>query len=179
MNAQADFIFRTLLDHRLLTSRAGLADLLAQRFVGVTDSLVLVRIRRTQGAHVRRHLAEQSAGLAASGPGGCLLVDLHVDAIGQKELDRMRIAQSEGRDPALDVGAVSDADDVQFAVNPRRDTLNGVGGERAGQSVQRGVLSLSRRTSSMPSVCWILNARRNRDRLLTLGPFYLQLTRRP
>ena len=82
-----------------------------------------------------------------------LLVDLQIDAIGQQHLDRMRIAQRERGDLALDVGAVADADDVELAREPGRNALNGVGGQRPGQPVQRGVLVASRAsTSRLPSV---------------------------
>ena len=69
-----------------------------------------------------------------------LLVDLQIHAVGQQHLDRMRVAQRERGDLALDVGAVADADDVQFPGEPGGDALHGVGGQRAGQPVQRGVL---------------------------------------
>ena len=40
---------------------------------------------------------------------------------------------------AFDVGAVADADDVQFPGEAGGDTLDGVGRQRAGQTVQRGM----------------------------------------
>src|ERR1700730_4402934 len=81
--------------------RTGLAGFLAQRFVGVADSLVLVRIRRTQGAHVRRHLAQQlpvAAGQNQRSEVVHRLFDLHIDAIGKVELDGMRVPQSKRGD---------------------------------------------------------------------------------
>ncbi len=57
--------------------------------------------------------------------------------VGQTELDRMRVASVNDHDAALDVGAVADADDVEFLREPGRDTLHRVGGQRAGQAVQR------------------------------------------
>ena len=59
---------------------------------------------------------------------------------GSSNFDRMRIAQREGRDLALDVGAVADADDVQLAREPARDALHRVRRQRARQPVQRRML---------------------------------------
>ena len=69
-----------------------------------------------------------------------LLVDLQIDAVRQQELDRVRIAEREGRDLALDVGAIADADNIQLARESGGDTLDGVRGQRARQPVQRRVL---------------------------------------
>ncbi len=52
----------------------------------------------------------------------------------------MRIAQRERGDLALDVGAVADAHDIQFAREPAGHALHGIGGERARQPVQRGMV---------------------------------------
>ena len=59
---------------------------------------------------------------------------------GSSNFDRMRIAQGERRDLALHVGAVADADDVQFAREPARDALHGIRGQRARQPVERRLL---------------------------------------
>src|SRR5277367_787377 len=58
VNAQPDDVFRIPSCHGLLTSRAGLADLLAQRFAGIPDASILVRIGLTQRAHIGRHLSQ-------------------------------------------------------------------------------------------------------------------------
>ena len=52
----------------------------------------------------------------------------------------MRVAQREGGDLALDVGAVADAHDVQLPREAGGDALHGVGRQRPRQPVQRGVL---------------------------------------
>src|SRR5580704_3847292 len=97
--------------------RTGLAGLLAQSFAGVTDSLVLVRIRRTQGAHVRRHLAQQlpvAAGQNQRREVIHRLFDFHIDALGKIELDRMRVPQGKRSDASFDVSLVSDAEQLQL-----------------------------------------------------------------
>src|SRR5579864_6555430 len=97
--------------------RTGFAGLLAQSFIGVADSFVLVGIRRTQGAHVGRHLAQQlpvAAGQNQRRKVVHRLVDLHIDAIGEIELDGMRVSQGKRRDAPLDVALVSDAENLQL-----------------------------------------------------------------
>src|SRR5579859_8039132 len=102
---------------RLLGGRAGLAYLLAQRFAGIADSLVLIRIGRTQRADIRGDLPHQLL-VVTTQDEMCLLIDLQVDALGQQHFDRMRIAQRECRNFAFDVGAVSDAGISNSRVNP-------------------------------------------------------------
>ena len=55
-----------------------------------------------------------------------------IHSIRQQELDGMRIAQREGGDLPLDVGAVTDANNVQFPGEPGGDALHRIGGQRAG-----------------------------------------------
>ncbi len=69
-----------------------------------------------------------------------LLIDLEIHAVGQQDLDGVRIAQREGGDLALDVGAVADADDIQLPGESGRNALHRVGGQRARQPVQRRVI---------------------------------------
>src|SRR5882724_3041746 len=87
----------------LLTSRrAGLTDLLTQRFARIPHALVLVGIRRTQRAHVGGDLPQKLA-IRTRQHQVRLFVDLHVDPVRQIKLDGVRIAQSEGGDAAFDV----------------------------------------------------------------------------
>ena len=158
-----------------LLLRAGLADLLAQHFAGVADALVLVRIGRAQRADIGRHLAQHLLVVAGQHQVR-LLVDLQIDAVGQQNFDGVRIAERERRDLALDVGAVADADDVELARESGRDALHGIGGQRARQPVQRGVLigcrarvRACRRPARRVMPCG------NRNRQLALGTFHLQL----
>jgi hypothetical protein len=44
-----------------------------------------------------------------------LLVDSQIDPFGQIHLDLMGIPEGKGGDPAFDVGAITDSDDIQFA----------------------------------------------------------------
>src|SRR5215469_5120753 len=92
-------------------SSAGLAGLLAEHFARVADAFVLVWIGRAQRADVGGHLPQNLLVVPGENEMG-LFVDLHIDAIGKQKLDRMGVAQGEGGDFALDVGAVAGACDV-------------------------------------------------------------------
>src|SRR3954463_636009 len=74
---------------------SGLADLLLQALSDITDALVLVGIRRTKAAHVRRDLAALLAVNTADSDAGLLGIDGHVNAGRQRILDGMRVAQRE------------------------------------------------------------------------------------
>src|SRR5581483_6509871 len=114
----------------LLSSRgSGFAGLLAQSFVRVTDSLVLVRIRGAQRAHVGRHLAQQLAIAARENQRREIargFFDFHIDAVGQIKLDWVRVAQIEGGDAALDLALVADAEDLQLARKAAGHARHGV-----------------------------------------------------
>src|SRR5438046_3820333 len=75
----------------LLTAGAArLADLLAQRLAGETYALILIWIRRTQRAHVRRYLSHHLFIRPAQHQVG-LFVDLTIHSRRQVVLDRMRV----------------------------------------------------------------------------------------
>src|SRR5215469_9800334 len=99
--------------HRLLGSR--LANLLLQSLAGVADALLFVRIWRTQSAHIGGNLSHFLAIDSANGQPRLLGIDGHGDAIRQRKLDGMGIAQREyHRVLALQLRAITDADNFQF-----------------------------------------------------------------
>src|ERR1035441_7335669 len=119
----------------LLTSTgAGLADLLAQDFAGITDTLVLIRIGLAQRPDVSRHLAQQLTIVARQNQVS-LFIDLQIHAVRQQQFDGVGVAQRENRDAPSDVGAVTDADDIEFPNEPGRDALNRIGGEGARETM--------------------------------------------
>src|SRR5271165_5385879 len=63
MDPHADIVLRSLF--HLLASGSRFADLLAQHFASVPDSLVLIWVGRTQGANISRHLSDQLLVVAA------------------------------------------------------------------------------------------------------------------
>src|SRR5437016_5700701 len=91
--------FRSYRLEPLLASRAGLAGLLAQYFAGITDALILIRIRRPQGANVRRYLPHRLPVKARYNHMG-KLVDLDIHSSRHHHFDGMRITEREGRDLA-------------------------------------------------------------------------------
>ena len=98
---------------------ASLARFLLQAFARQADALLLVRIRRTQAADIRRHLPD----LARSAPLTVrrrLLFHRDLNAFGNRELDGMRIAERENDGLALDFGAIADADDVEILLEALR-----------------------------------------------------------
>ena len=68
-----------------------------------------------------------------------LLVHFHFDAVRQQVLDRVRIAEREGRDLALDVHSVTGSDHIQFAREAGRNALHCVRGQRARQTMHGGI----------------------------------------
>ena len=123
--------------------RAGLADLLLQYFAHIADALVLIRIRLAQRADIRRHLAQHLLVVAGQDQMR-LLVDLQIDALGQQNFDRMRIAQRERRDLPFHVRAIADAHDVELSREAGRHALYGIRGQRPREPVQRGMVRRNR-----------------------------------
>ena len=70
-------------------------------------------------ADVRRHLADELLVDARHGDVR-LLLDRDVDPRRDVEHDRVRVAEREHDLPALDLGAVADADDVELALEALR-----------------------------------------------------------
>src|ERR1700690_2263600 len=73
--------------------RSCLAGLLLQPLVGIAHTLVLVRIRLAQRAHVGRHLAHFLPVDAENGQMRLLGIDRHLDARRQRNFNRVRVAQ--------------------------------------------------------------------------------------
>src|SRR5688572_10661921 len=73
---------------------AGLPDLLLQHFAGVAHALLLVRVRLAHTADIGRHLSDELTIHARDGDMR-LLLDGDVDARGDIENHRMRVAEGE------------------------------------------------------------------------------------
>src|SRR5687767_6839528 len=139
VNMRPDAVFGSFLDHVLLGARAGLADLLAERLSCVPDSLIFVRIGGPKGPDLGCYLP-QSLLVVTGQHQMSLLVDLHVDSIGQQKFDGMRVAEREVHDLAFYVGAIADSDDVHLAREACGNALYRVGRQRTREAVQRRVL---------------------------------------
>src|SRR6266571_4868571 len=114
----------------------GLAGLAPHARARVADPLALVRLGRSDGAQLRRHLPHE------------LLVhalDLHEDVVVYRNLDplrrvvrhRMREAHDELHAERLGLGFVAHALDLQRLGEPLGDAVHHVGDERARQPVER------------------------------------------
>src|SRR5215203_7011546 len=99
----------------ILILSSGLSGLLLQHFTGVADTLLLIRVRLPQAAEVGGDLADQLP-IHASHGDVRLLFDRDLDALGHVVDHRVRVAECQVNLLALQLRAVSDADDVELAL---------------------------------------------------------------
>src|ERR1700721_3906134 len=104
-----------------------------------------------------------------------LLVDLQIHALGQQQFDGVRVAQSEGSDLALYVGAIAGAGDVELAREAGGHALYSGGGQGAGESMQSGALIGIARKLERPIRLVRFNALRHRHAELAFGTFHQHL----
>src|SRR5579863_6223868 len=104
-----------------------------------------------------------------------LFVDFEIHTIWQQNLDGMRLTESERGDAALDVRAIPDAHDIQFPREPGGDAVDGIGRERARETVERRMLVTIAGDLDYAVILLYLDARRQRHRQLALGTFHLKL----
>src|ERR1700740_843696 len=119
--------------------RASLASLLLQALAGDANAFLLVGVGRTQRTNVRSDLAYLALVRAAYNDVR-LFVHRDLNALGNLELDGMRLAEGESHRFTLELCAVSDAHYVQILLEALRDAVHRVGHERASQSVQRAMI---------------------------------------
>src|SRR5262245_34149304 len=116
-------------------SGAGLADLLLQLFARVADALLLVRVGFPQAADVGGHLSNQLP-VDAGHRDVRLLVDRDIDPVRDVEHDRMRVAERKLHLLPFELGAISDADDVELLLEAFGHAGHRVGHETAGEAVE-------------------------------------------
>ncbi len=98
-----------------------------RRSPNVANAFVLVRVGRTQAAHFGGNLSDFLAIDAGYAQLRLLGVDGNVNPGGQRVLDGVRVAEREHDSAlALHLGAITDADDFQFAGPALGDTFDGV-----------------------------------------------------
>src|SRR5436305_8538410 len=96
---------------------SGLADLLLQLLAHIADALLLVRVRWTEAAHIRRNLSDFLPINSCHRQLGLLGIQGNSYASRQRKFNRVRIAKSEHHGIlALQLRAISNADDFQIAV---------------------------------------------------------------
>src|ERR1051326_6911085 len=136
----SNYSFAKLPNYQILF-RSRLADLLLQPFARVAHTLLLVWIGRTQSPHFRRHLSYLLAVNPAHSHLRLFGINGHRHPSRQGVLNRVRIAQREhDRVLALQLGAITNAHDLQFAVPAFRHPFHGVVHQRARQSVNGSVI---------------------------------------
>src|SRR5580658_3041546 len=117
--------------------RSGLAHFLLQSLARIPHTLILVRIRRTQRPHFRRHLAHLLPVDSSKSNLRLLGINGSLDASRQRIFDGMRVAQAEHyRSFALHLGAIANADDFQFARPALGHAFDRIIDQGARQSVQ-------------------------------------------
>src|SRR5258708_19528817 len=87
----------------------------------------------------------------------------------------MRITQRERGDAAFDVGAITDAHDIQLFSKAGSYAIDGVRGKRSREAMQRGLLIALAPELHIPVGLFDLDAGWDGHGQLTFGPFHLQL----
>src|SRR6266849_9009831 len=103
-----------------------LAGLLLQPLTGDAHALLLVRVGRTQRAHIRGNLADL-AFVRAAHDDVRLLFHGDLNAFRNRKINRVRLAERKGNRLALQLRAIADAHDVELLLEARRHSLHGVG----------------------------------------------------
>src|ERR1700726_4601963 len=124
-------------------SSCALSDLALDVLALVANALALVGLGRALLADDRRGLADQLLGDAFY-DNARRLGDLELDPIRCDDGNRVRVADGELQVPALQLGAIPDALDLQPLLITGGDALHHVRDERAGQSVQRAMFAAVR-----------------------------------
>src|SRR5256885_1772277 len=126
---------RTTKNEQLLTGC--FTSLPSDDLVGVLDAFALVRIGLAQRADLRCCLSDLLLVDAGHGDVSGLAVDGDVDALRDREADRMGVSQLEHHFLPFHLGAIADADDVELAFEALSDTEDVVGDECAHESMRR------------------------------------------
>src|SRR6266540_1068268 len=121
---------------QLCRSLGGLPGLATDHLAGVADALPLVRVGPPQMADLRGHLADL----------------LLCDALRGLDRNLVRVAEAEHQIVALDLDTVAHALDLELLLEAVGDPLDHVGHQRAGEPVQRAVLTLVVRALDLDDV---------------------------
>src|SRR5262249_24991095 len=125
-----------LLSACLFTS--GLSGFLLENLAGVTDTLVLVRIRFLQRSNIRRNLANLLP-VNAGNHEARLLINGDIDSRRNRIFNGMRKAQRENDRILLLLRAIAHADDLQLTLETIRHTPHGIRHQSPRQTVKRAL----------------------------------------
>src|SRR5206468_13032128 len=92
-----------------------------------------------------------------------------------RKLNRMRLAKRESDYFALQLRAVTDADNIELLLEARSDAVHCVGNQGASQAVQRPVLLRSALRRQDPILLLEGNPMRHGDRKFPLGALHFDL----
>src|SRR6266545_644290 len=136
---------------QLCRSLGGLPGLATDHLAGVADALPLVRVGPPQMADLRGHLADLLLVDALDREAG-RRGDLECDALRGLDRNLVRVAEAEHQIVALDLDTVAHALDLELLLEAVGDPLDHVGHQRAGEPVQRAVLTLVVRALDLDDV---------------------------
>src|SRR5229473_373054 len=151
---------------------SGLASLLLQTLAGDAHALLLVRIGRTQRAHVSSNLADLAFVRSAHNDVR-LLFHGDLNAFRNRKINRVRLAEREGNRLALQLGAIADAHDVELFLETRGHAQHGVGDQRAREAVKSAVLFRRAKSGQHAVLLFKGDALRDREGELALRPLHV------
>src|SRR2546421_7141550 len=149
-----------------------LAGLLLQPLTGDAHALLLVGVGRTQRAHIRGNLADL-AFVRAAHDDVRLLLDGDLNAFRNRKFNRVRLAEREGNQFALQLGAIADAHDVELFLETGGHAVNGVGNQRAREAMKGAVLFGRAKGSQHAILLFKGDALRDREGELALRPLHV------
>src|SRR5260370_5167220 len=151
-----------------------LAGLLLQPLTGDAHALLLVRVGRTERAHVRGNLADLAL-VRAAYDDVRLLFHRNLNAFRNRKFNRVRLAEREGNHLALQLGAIADAHDVELLLEARRHPMHGVGNQRASEAVKSAVLFRRAKGGQHAVLLFEGDAMRDREGKRALRPLQLYI----
>ena len=104
-----------------------------------------------------------------------LLLDRNLNPLGNRKLDRVRLAEGERNVFALQLRAVADTNDVELFLEPQGYAMDGVGEQRPSQAVQRAMLFVVAKRVQHAVFLLKLDLRRNQHAELALGALHFHL----
>src|SRR6202041_823588 len=131
--------------------RSGLTDLLLQPLARITHTLVFIRVRRTQRPHFSCNLTNLLPVNSGQSNLRLLGIDARVHPGRQRVFDGMRVTETEHNHPfTLHLGAVANADDLQFTRPALGDAFDGVVNQGSRQPMYRGLRIILANRNQIP-----------------------------
>src|SRR4029077_4278839 len=143
--------------------RSGLADFLLQALACIADALVLIRIWRTQRAHIGSDLSDLLSIDSTDRQTSLFGIDGDFNTSRQGKLDGMGESQRKPhRAFPLHLDAVADSHDLEFLLPTVSHTFDAVKHQSSGQSMDSCLRIVLTRRQNMPVFLFNLNSARDR-----------------